>query len=312
MDDRTTLLSELSESIVRALAYYDLFDHPLTSLEIYSNLPTNHITPLEIEKELRILENRALIFRLGDFYSLRNNPDMEIRRRAGNTLAKKYMPIAVAKANFIGQFPFVRSVMISGSLSKGYADDQSDIDFFIITKPGRLWIARTFLVMYKRLFLFNSHKYFCVNYFVDTEHLQIEEKNIFTATELATLIPLYGSGYHKKLLQQNEWLHQFFPNFRSCPAPDTTPAVRGLKKVAEWILDFCFPGLLDRFFMRLTLRRWKKMYGHTFPAADFGIAFKTDRHVSKNHPKNYQRQIVSRYEKRIQSFHKYFAMNSLV
>ncbi len=309
MDEQTPPLSDLSESIIRTLAYFDLFDHPITVAEIFFNLPTNHVTSVEIEMELPILEKRSLIFRLGNFYSLQDNPAIENRRVIGNIQAKKYMDIAAKKTNFIAQFPFVRSVMISGSLSKGYADDQSDIDFFIITKPGRLWIARTLLVLYKRIFLFNSHKYFCVNYFVDTEHLQIEEENIFTATELATLIPLYGKGHHHNLLRQNKWLLQFFPNFVTIPSADASPSDGMLKRTGEWILNLCFPAVLDRFFMRLTLRRWKKMYGNVFPAADFGIAFKTDRHVSKNHPKNYQRQIVARYKERVQAFHKHFGMN---
>src|SRR5690606_3777846 len=103
----------------------------------------------------------------------------------GNLMANKFSDIARKKAKLISQFPFVRGVMASGSLSKGYADEKSDIDFFIITIPNRLWIARTLLVLYKRIFLLNSHKFFCVNYFVDEKHLGIEEKNLFTATELA-------------------------------------------------------------------------------------------------------------------------------
>ena len=87
---------------------------------------------------------------------------------------------------------------ISGSLSKGYYDDDGDIDFFIITSPKRLWIARTFLILYKKIFLLNSRKYFCVNYFISSNALEIEEKNIFTATELTTLLPMFGNGsFHK-------------------------------------------------------------------------------------------------------------------
>ena len=145
----------LSESIVRTLAYYDLFDYPLTPEEIYRNLPTNHVNLTEIESELHSLSTKSIIFRLGAFFSLQNNLSLETRRLKGNLLAKKYKSIAIQKAKLIARFPFVQGVMISGSLSKGYADDQSDIDFFIITKPGRLWIARTLLVLYKRIFLFN-------------------------------------------------------------------------------------------------------------------------------------------------------------
>ena len=45
-------------------------------------------------------------------------------------------------ASIIAAFPFVRAVGISGSLSKQYADENSDIDYFIITAANRLWIAK--------------------------------------------------------------------------------------------------------------------------------------------------------------------------
>jgi hypothetical protein len=112
-----------------------------------------------------------------------------------------------------------------GLMAKGYMDEKSDLDFFVVTAPGRLWIARTILVMYKRLFLFNSHKYFCVNYFVDEVHLEIEEKNLFTSTELATVIPLSGATLYGNLMQANPWLRLFFPNYEPGPR-NTFPKVR--------------------------------------------------------------------------------------
>ena len=301
----------LSESIVRTLAYYDLFDYPLTPEEIYRNLPTNHVNLTEIESELHSLSTKSIIFRLGAFFSLQNNLSLETRRLKGNLLAKKYKSIAIQKAKVIARFPFVQGVMISGSLSKGYADDQSDIDFFIITKPGRLWIARTLLVLYKRIFLFNSHKYFCVNYFIDSDHLEIEEKTLFTGTELATLIPLYGKHHYHSLIKNNSWLHQFFPNFRASDEPEIKVPDNFFKKAGEWILNHLFPGVLDRFFMQITLQRLKRMYPYFYPEDDFGIAFKTTRHVSKNHPKNYQRKIALLYDEKLEVMLKNFTMNSV-
>ena len=309
--DRADHISPLSESIIRTLAYYDLFDHPLTASEIFSFLPTNHVTQEEIDRELTMLDKQSLVFKMGAFYSLQNNPILEKRRLKGNIMAEEYLNIAVRQSKRIASFPFVRSVMISGSLSKGYADENSDIDFFVVTEPGRLWIARTLLVAYKRLFLFNSHKYFCVNYFVDEKHLEIEEKNLFTATEIATLIPLYDNGHYCELLLNNSWLYRFYPNFRMSSAVNANGTAGFAKRMAEWILNHCFPGRIDRFFMQLTRQRWKKLYGNLLPFREFGIAFKSNPNVSKNHPRNFQKQIVIRYEERIQAFRKYFPLNSL-
>ncbi|MEZ5195381.1 MAG: hypothetical protein R2764_02960 [Bacteroidales bacterium] len=79
-------------------------------------------------------------------------------------------------STFISNFPYVRGISLSGSLSKGYIGDDPDIDYFIITKENRLWLSCTMLIAFKKIFLFNSCKYFCVNYFIDTNNLEIEEK----------------------------------------------------------------------------------------------------------------------------------------
>ena len=42
-------------------------------------------------------------------------------------------------------------------------------------------------------------KNFCINYFVDSENLEIQEKNIFTATELVTLLPTFGREMYENL-----------------------------------------------------------------------------------------------------------------
>ena len=69
-------------------------------------------------------------------------------------MAKEIMPKALKTSNFIAKFPYIECVSLSGALSKGYYDDDDgDFDFFIITKPNRLWIARTLLILYKKIFL---------------------------------------------------------------------------------------------------------------------------------------------------------------
>ena len=304
-------ISGLSKSVLKTLVYYDLFDYPLTPEEIFRHLPSNNVTLEDIKTELSHLTNRSFVHRLGEFYSLQNEPTLESRRLKGNALAKKHVAIAVRRSSLIASFPFVQGVMISGSLSKGYADEKSDVDFFVVTRPGRLYIARTLLALYKRLFLFNSHKYFCINYFISSDHLTIKEHNIFTATELATLLPMYGSQLYVDLLTTNSWIQAYFPNFKfrnsaPLPCPENNPTF--FKKAVEWTFNRCWPDALDCSLMKFTFNRWKRLYGN-YEMADFQLAFRTNRHASKGHKHNYQKQVIARYEARIQSFIKSFQIN---
>lgn len=297
------LLTPLSQSIVKTLLYYDIFNYPLKVNEIYRFLDSKNMNETEIDGELKFLCDRHLVFKFGDFFSLQNSERNVIRRVKGNDQAKKYLEIAKQKGKLIMQFPFVSAVMASGSLSKEFMDENSDIDFFIATKPGRLWIARTLLILYKRLFLFNSHKYFCVNYFVDTDHMGIEERNIFTATELATVIPLYGAEYYQKLHQTNSWVTEIFPNYHPRSIDGVPPSIQtGMRKLIEKLIDIFFGNVVNKFFMSLTLGRWKRLYRKNYSEADFEVAFKTKKHVSKNHPKHYQRKVVDLYDDKWKEF----------
>lgn len=293
----------LHQHVIKTLLYYDIFNYPLRSSEVFLFLGMNSITEKDVIHALTALMEDKLLFRFNEFYSIQPNEANIDRRIKGNIAAEKYLHMAKRKARFISKFPFVRAVLASGSLAKGYMDEKSDLDFFIITAPKRLWIARTLLVMYKRIFLLNSHKYFCVNYFVDEDHLEIEEKNLFTATELATVIPLYGAQHYARFLEVNPWLVEFFPNYvprltREVPESN----IRGFKKRIESIINIFFANKLESYFRNLTLNRWRRLYEKEYPKADFEIAFKSKEYASKNHPQHFQRKIMELYAEKLKLF----------
>src|SRR5207253_11478070 len=122
--------------------------------------------------------------------------------------SKKMWRMAAMMTHIIKRFPFVRAVMITGSLSKNSSDKRSDLDFMIITEPKRLWIARTILMLFKKIFLFNSYKYFCLNYYITSDNLEIEEKNIFTATEIAYVKATYNTRLMEDFIKANMWIKQ--------------------------------------------------------------------------------------------------------
>lgn len=292
----------LDQKVLLTLLYFDIFNYPLKKSEIFEFLPQAGISNNDLEDCLGELLSENLIFRNGDFYSVQNENLIFIRRINGNLFAEKMRPVALSKAKVIAAFPFVRGVMASGSFSKGYMDEHADLDFFVVCAPGKLWIARTLLVIFKRIFYFNSHKYFCVNYFIASDNLRIEERNIFTATELATLIPLYNEMIYGSLMDENSWVLEYFPNLHrmkssgAFPSPDSF-----LKPVLEWVLE-PVSSLLDTLFMKVTLMRWKRIYANKYQDKDFAIAFKTRKGVSKNHPNNYQSRILELFNDRIKNF----------
>src|SRR5258708_1655615 len=110
-----------------------MFRYPVTAQEIcrFSDQPVN---PVEIEATLNLLTENKHIWKLDEFYSLQHDRSLIERRRKGNKRADELLEIAYRVGRSLYKFPFVKGVGVSGSLSKNYADEDADIDFFIITK----------------------------------------------------------------------------------------------------------------------------------------------------------------------------------
>ncbi len=292
-------------NVLKPILYFSLFRYPLTEDEIFAFSEVNDKE--QLKKELQKLLQEKAIYHIDGFYLTENNPELIKRRINGNKKAKKIFTKARNVSKFIAKFPFVEGVGISGSLSKGFYDEDGDIDFFIITAPRRLWIARTLLVLYKKIFLLNSRKYFCVNYFIASNALEIEEKNRFTATELVTLIPMYGNGSFHEFYKHNRWAYRLIPNHCS---KEQLKNLYHVKKpiptrLLEKILNTTLGDTLDTFFLKITYKKWKQKF-NKMEKRHFNVALKSTQNVSKHHPFNFQNQVISRLNQKYEEYqHKF-------
>ena len=284
-------------TLLKPILYFSLFKYPLTEEEIFNFSKAE--SKEQIKLDLIELVNDDIIYKIDDFYLTENNETLIKRRLEGNKMAKNIYQKALTVSRLISKFPYVEGVGISGSLSKGYYDDDGDIDFFIITSPKRLWIARTFLILYKKLFLLNSRKYFCVNYFISSNALEIEEKNIFTATELTTLLPMFGNGSFHKFYDKNKWVESYLPNKTVTDGLSKLNLVKKptVTKITEYFLDSKIGDWLDAAFLRITYHKWKIKFNH-LEERQFNVAMKSTKNISKHHPLNFQRKVIDRLNNR--------------
>lgn len=293
-------MKNVTHDILKTLAYFDHFSYPLT-IEDLCLFACQNYDPSEIERAVNELISRGIIFRFKQFYSLQNNRALVDKRLKGNRMAIQQLVIAEKAARLLSRFPFVVAVAVSGSLSKYYADENTDIDFFIITKANRLWIARTFMHLFKKLtFLIGKQHWFCMNYYVDEEGLEIPEKNIFTAMEIVTLLPMQGFGNFKNFNEANQWTKDYFPAHH--PKLKTERQIKkGFGcKCFERIFDSGFGDIIDQWLMKATDKRWKKKTESGKVNADnFPIRMMVNRHFSKPDPANLQARVIERYEKRV-------------
>lgn len=279
-----------AEEILSTLAYFDVFNYPLTSSEIYdfSNLSKDEAHTLN--ETLHQLASIGVVEHYKDFYALAAIEKKVEKRLAGNAKAIKQLKIAQRIAKLISFFPYVVGVGLSGSLSKNYADEQSDIDFFIITRPNRLWICRTILILFKKVFLLNSYKYFCLNYFVDSENLSIAEKNIYTAVEIETLVPLVNQKIFDVLLAENKWTNEYLPHAKHLVTATCHEPSFFIPHFNSNILN-----RIDSWLMKNTIRFWQKKF-KGFNQERFQKAFKASKQISTHHPGDFQFNILKQFE----------------
>jgi hypothetical protein len=288
------------QSIIKALAYFDIFNYPLSQEEIYDFLDEPVTKEVVMATLLQLVEEKR-IFSLGNFYSLQADVALHTRRTMGNHKAEILLRTAYKVGGFLYQFPFVRGIGISGSLSKNFADQHTDIDFFIITRSNRLWIARTLMHLFKKLTFITGHQHwYCMNYYIDEEALRIEEQNIFTATELITLIPVCGNGTMDKFYHQNNWVAEYFPHQEVRRQSMLLRRSGWFKKTMEWLLDNRLGNAIDNIFMRITARRWQKKE-ELQKTNDHGVRLGlcTGKHFSRPNPHFFQKKVLDSFEKKI-------------
>ncbi|HXB43427.1 MAG TPA: nucleotidyltransferase domain-containing protein [Puia sp.] len=301
-----TYYFEQGNSILKVLAYFSLFSYPVTKEELQLFFD-REINIVELTQSLAKLKSSKLIFQHGNFYSISDNPDLYDRRIKGNAHAATLLRTAYRISKFLFRFPFVRAVCISGSLSKNFADENADIDFFIITKRGRLWIARTMMHLYKKMtFIAGRQHCYCMNYYIDEEALIIEEKNEFTATEMITLLPACGSLKMIDFFNSNDWVTKFYPsyahkNFNSITAAKDSRIKNKLEKLfnnksADWI---------DDYLMRVTKRRWKlKEDKMKLNQNGQRLGLSTAKHFCKPNPEFLQKKILKSYLNKLEELRK--------
>jgi predicted nucleotidyltransferase len=290
----------VKQDILATLSYFDIFDYPLTQTEIAQFLKSLY-TQEEFIEDLNQLTIENWIYKFDEFYMLQDNYSLVQRRRKGNIKAKAMLKTAEKIAGFLSGFPFVKGVAISGSLSKNFADENSDIDFFIITEKNKLWLARTFMHCFKKLaILLRKQDWFCMNYYVDEEMLLIKEKNIYTATEIATLLPLRGINTFDEFFKSNIWSKNFLPNhsLRISYVEEAKNSV--LKKGIEFIFRNPFGNLLDRLLMKISVYRWnKKTRSGKLNKRGTVMSMDASRHYTKPNPAVFQKKFMETYEKKI-------------
>lgn len=255
---RGMVFSELEQAIVLAVAYADVFDYPLTLREIRRYLPE---VPASEAAVAAALDSPGLgpqiLARAGGYVMLAGREAIVATRRRRAAVADRLWPAAVRYGRMIGRLPFVRMVAVTGALAVNNVEPDADIDYLVITETGRLWLCRAAIVALVRL-VARRGPILCPNYLLSERALRLEEHSLYSAHELAQMIPLAGLGWYERMRQANPWADQLLPNagglpYMVTPQPSGRPLAQAL---AERALRSRAGAWLERWEMERKVRRF--------------------------------------------------------
>lgn len=297
-------MNQLQQNILKTLLYYDIFTYPLKREEIFTYLPTNSVQADDLQRELSSLVREQMVRELQGYYVLRHREDAIVNRRLiMENSAHRLWKIARLMSSIIKRFPFVRAIFVSGDLSKNVSDQESDIDFFVVTSSDRLWIARSFLVLFKKVALLNRRKFFCINYFVTEARLEIQERDLYIASEIVHLKPLYNSQLYSEFMRCNSWVKEYFPH--SAETINYVSKVDDRYSVLQKLLELPFlldsATRLDRWIMEKMETIWKKRYP-ALSEDDRRRLFRCEPDVSTAHGGDFQTRVLSEYRTRLKAY----------
>ena len=213
----------IEKSILKTLAYGDVFGWPMNEDEIFTKTQSSkskaQSDKLKLKTGLKqLLKENKIGFKNGLYFLYGKEVIVEKRLQREKWAIKK-MQLAKKSAEKLKIIPSILLVGVSGGLSVGNADKNDDIDFFIICRSGTLWTTRflsTLLldILGKRRKP-NDKKFkdkICLNMFVDEKGMIVpkKERDLYTAHEVVQMKPLWDRGVHDRFLEGNKWVNEFF------------------------------------------------------------------------------------------------------
>lgn len=107
--------------------------------------------------------------------------------------------------------PTIEAIFLTGSVAAKNAKKTADIDLMIITSTNTAWLTRAVVfIILKIIKKFKNP--LCPNIFLDLNHLEIKNKNLYTAHEILQAKCLYDkSNINFLWLEKNKWTKDYLP-----------------------------------------------------------------------------------------------------
>jgi predicted nucleotidyltransferase len=286
------MMTTTEKSILATVAYFDVLNIPLRIEEIFGSLIcpkrfdpgfSGRIKFQDVLAALSDISQKPLGAHISEgegFYFIHGREEIvalrQERRKISILKWKKTRPAI----KMLAHVPYVRMVMLGGSVAQDNAKDSSDIDILVVARHGRIWTCRIFVTLLLSIFGIRrsdrgqmTHELvkdkICLNHYITDRSLHIPFHSLYNAQSYSQLIPVIEKekGLFERFQKENLWAADYVCSF---------PKDRGLNhkilykdkigagsRLAEFVFDITIAGLLE-----LAAKKYQK------------------RRIAKNIPKN--------------------------
>lgn len=244
------------------IAFFDLFEYPLTAYEIWNNLDKS----VSLGQLVAILERGlkpgsetekfVFIQEYNGFYFLNGRQDTVTTRQKRYNYSCRKLVIARRFTRAFSWCPFVQTVALANSIGSHNLRDGSDIDFFIITAARRLWLSRLYCaglakILNSRPTAMTKQDKICLSFYISTEHLNLHDLQLSGADPYFDywrrgLVLLYNKNkiYEQFLAVNQSAVNQSVRPSAENNQPSKLPWLLGLEIGAKnWQLKIMPPAL---------------------------------------------------------------------
>ncbi|MAF24510.1 hypothetical protein CL634_02900 [bacterium] len=268
-------MTEASQAVFKAIAFFDIFAHPLTAWEVKRFAFGKSLSLFQVRHCLAELIELGKISQHDGFYYLVGRFEIVRIRHQRHALSIAKYKIARRVAGWIAGLPYVRGVAVVNTLAFDSARADSDIDLLILVKTGRLWAARLIVTLVVQLLGLRRHgikiaNRACLSFYLDEKAIDLTKIKLssdpYLAYWMSTIVPLYGRPVFQKMHSQNEWQKNLVPG-TWLSRPNFLRRVRlnkfsqGNKKMAEFLSGKWLEVLAKEIQMSKIIRNKKSVAG---------------------------------------------------
>lgn len=305
----------VNQSVIQTLAYFDIFEHPLTREELYRSLwkDESGVSSADFVNTIDKLAHQKVVGQKWGYYFLPQREAIVETRRRRTLIVERKMKIAQRAIKKMRWIPFIRAVFVCNTLGIQIAREESDVDIFIVTEKGRIWFVRfcalvLFALLGMRAGYGRTRDKICLSFFatrdaLDMSVLQLGEPDIYLVYWLSSLVPVYDPCHlYDEVQKANQWAREYIALAASYELlrrwrVDDTFFSTCMRRLCELIFGGSFGDVVQKLLKRIQLKRIDNNFGDLIAASDSRVV--VNDHILKFHDNDRREQYRKEWMKHI-------------